>query len=134
MAVKKNVSAQSAVGLCRRPDGVGAQPERRGCVLFVKLRQFPGCERRHVVLETGKLPWKPSPIAAIACKKLYQQAGFLFAKGRLHAGLPGANLNHRTQPALLSDPKHSAAAPARGPDAKEFPILHLISPRARWRS
>jgi anti-sigma factor ChrR (cupin superfamily) len=47
-----------------------------GCVLFVKLRQFPGRERRHVAVDTGKLPWEPSPIQGIAHKNLYQQAGF----------------------------------------------------------
>lgn len=47
-----------------------------GCVLFVKLRQFPGRERRHVVVDTHKLGWEPSSIPAVTCKAVYQQAGF----------------------------------------------------------
>jgi len=59
------------------PEGFRHAPfSEPGCVLFVKLRQFPGRERRHVVLNTGTLPWEPGPIAAVACKALYQQAGF----------------------------------------------------------
>ena len=74
------------------PEGFRHAPfSKPGCVLFVKLRQFPGRERRHVVLETGKLPWEPSPIAAVACKKLYQQAGFSDVT-RLERWQPGADL------------------------------------------
>jgi anti-sigma factor ChrR (cupin superfamily) len=47
-----------------------------GCLLFVKLRQFPGRERRHVAVDTQKLAWQSSPIAGVAQKALYQQAGF----------------------------------------------------------
>ena len=47
-----------------------------GCVLFVKLRQFPGRERRHVVVDTNKLPWEPTTIQGISHKDLYQQSGF----------------------------------------------------------
>jgi len=47
-----------------------------GCVLFVKLRQFPGRDRQHVVLETAKLPWVASAIPGIHLRTLYQQAGF----------------------------------------------------------
>lgn len=59
------------------PEGFRHAPfSRPGCVLFVKLRQFPGRERRHVVVDTRKLAWKPSAIAAVAHMALYQQAGF----------------------------------------------------------
>src|SRR5207253_3824893 len=47
-----------------------------GCVLLVKLRQFPGRERRHVVVDTHKLAWESSSIPAVDHKPLYQQAGF----------------------------------------------------------
>ena len=47
-----------------------------GCVLFVKLRQFPGRERRHVVLDTAKLPWEAGNTPGVSLKALYQQAGF----------------------------------------------------------
>jgi anti-sigma factor ChrR (cupin superfamily) len=47
-----------------------------GCLLFVKLRQFPGRTRRHVAIDTDRLAWTPSSIPAVAYKPLYQQAGF----------------------------------------------------------
>jgi len=59
------------------PEGFRHSPfSVRGCTLFVKLRQFPGLDRRHVVLDTDKLVWEPSAIPAVAHKPLYQQAGF----------------------------------------------------------
>ncbi len=59
------------------PEGFRHSPfSARGCTLFVKLRQFPGLDRRHVVLDTGKLVWEPSAIPAVAHKALYQQVGF----------------------------------------------------------
>lgn len=47
-----------------------------GCLLFVKLRQFPGRDRNHVVIQTNDRDWQPTPIAGIARKPLYQQPGF----------------------------------------------------------
>jgi anti-sigma factor ChrR (cupin superfamily) len=59
------------------PEGFRHAPfSEPGCLLFVKLRQFPGRERRHIVVETHKLAWEPSPIRGVAYKPLYQQAGF----------------------------------------------------------
>jgi anti-sigma factor ChrR (cupin superfamily) len=59
------------------PEGFRHAPfSEPGCELFVKLRQFPGRERHHVVLETGKLSWQPSRVHGIEHKNLYQQAGF----------------------------------------------------------
>jgi len=59
------------------PEGFRHTPfSKPGCVLFVKLRQFPGRERRHVALDTGKLPWQPSAIPGVAEKELYRQPGF----------------------------------------------------------
>jgi anti-sigma factor ChrR (cupin superfamily) len=47
-----------------------------GCVLFVKLRQFAGRERRHIIVDTHNTAWVPTSIPGVACKSLYQQAGF----------------------------------------------------------
>lgn len=47
-----------------------------GCMLFVKLRQFPGAERRHVVVNTHALPWEPGEIPGVSRKELYAQPGF----------------------------------------------------------
>jgi hypothetical protein len=59
------------------PEGFRHAPfSEPGCILFVKLRQFPGRERSHVVVDTHKLAWEPSSIPGVACKALYRQAGF----------------------------------------------------------
>jgi anti-sigma factor ChrR (cupin superfamily) len=59
------------------PEGFRHAPfSEPGCVLFVKLRQFAGRERRHVVVDTHKLAWEPSSIPAVSYRALYQQAGF----------------------------------------------------------
>lgn len=59
------------------PEGFRHTPfSKPGCVLFVKLRQFAGRERRHVVVDTGKLEWQPSTITGVGYKPLYQQDGF----------------------------------------------------------
>jgi anti-sigma factor ChrR (cupin superfamily) len=59
------------------PEGFRHAPfSEPGCLLFVKLRQFPGRERQHVVIDTHKLAWQPSPHPAVALKQLYQQDGF----------------------------------------------------------
>jgi anti-sigma factor ChrR (cupin superfamily) len=59
------------------PEGFRHMPSSKpGCLLFVKLRQFPGRERRHVAIDTGKLSWQQGSIAGVAEKNLYQQPGF----------------------------------------------------------
>src|SRR6478736_1290135 len=59
------------------PEGFRHAPfSDHGCVLFVKLRQFPGRERQHVVLDTANLPWAASSAAGVNLKTLYQQPGF----------------------------------------------------------
>jgi len=58
------------------PEGFRHAPfSRDGCTLFVKLRQFPGRTREHVVLRTEELPWEPLR-AGVAVRRLYAQAGF----------------------------------------------------------
>jgi len=47
-----------------------------GCLLFVKLRQFPGKERRHVVVDTNALEWQAGSIPGVSHKPLYEQSGF----------------------------------------------------------
>lgn len=59
------------------PEGFRHAPfSESGCVLFVKLRQYPGRERRHIVVDTHKLAWEAGSIPAVTYKALYQQAGF----------------------------------------------------------
>ena len=58
------------------PEGFRHAPfSREGCLLFVKLRQFPGRDREHVVLQTQEIPWANSE-DGIQVRPLYQQAGF----------------------------------------------------------
>ncbi len=59
------------------PEGFRHAPfSEPGCLLFVKLRQFSGRERRHVVVDTTTLAWQPTSRSAVTQKALYQQAGF----------------------------------------------------------
>jgi anti-sigma factor ChrR (cupin superfamily) len=59
------------------PEGFRHAPfSKPGCLLFVKLRQYPGRDRRHVVINTHEAAWEPSAMARVCHKALYQQAGF----------------------------------------------------------
>lgn len=59
------------------PEGFRHAPfSREGCVLFVKLRQFPGRAREHVVVRTATAAWQPTERAGVAVQPLYEQAGF----------------------------------------------------------
>jgi hypothetical protein len=60
------------------PEGFRHAPfSRPGCLLFVKLRQFPGKDRRHVVVSSGAVPWQPAATADRSIKTLYEQPGYL---------------------------------------------------------
>ena len=76
------------------PEGFRHAPfSREGCLLFVKLRQFPGARRRHVALDTNALTWQPGDAAGIRVKPLYAQTGFSDAVRIEHwdaATAPGA--------------------------------------------
>jgi anti-sigma factor ChrR (cupin superfamily) len=59
------------------PEGFRHAPfSEPGCLLFVKLRQFPGRDRHHVVIDTNALAWQPGSIPPVNCKLLYRQPGF----------------------------------------------------------
>lgn len=59
------------------PEGFRHRPfSKEGCILFVKLRQFAGRERRHVVVDTHQMSWEPTAIPGVTQKNLYQQPGF----------------------------------------------------------
>jgi len=47
-----------------------------GCLLFVKLRQFAGRGRLHVVVDTNKSDWMPTSTPGVMRKPLYEQPGF----------------------------------------------------------
>ena len=59
------------------PEGFRHAPfSKPGCVLFVKLRQFPGKDREHHVIDTDALDWQPTTVEGVSRKPLYSQAGF----------------------------------------------------------
>ena len=59
------------------PEGFRHAPfSEAGCLLLVKLRQFPGRDRRHVVIDTRALEWQEDPAPGTATKTLYRQPGF----------------------------------------------------------
>jgi anti-sigma factor ChrR (cupin superfamily) len=59
------------------PEGFRHAPfSREGCVLFVKLRQFPGRTRAHVVTRTDGVAWAATARAGVSVRPLYSQPGF----------------------------------------------------------
>ncbi|MGD2139686.1 MAG: cupin domain-containing protein [Burkholderiales bacterium] len=59
------------------PEGFRHAPfSKNGCVLFVKLRQYPGADRRHVAVDTNILEWQRCDIDGLSVKTLYQQQGY----------------------------------------------------------
>lgn len=57
------------------PEGFRHAPfSREGCLLFVKLRQFPGLDRRHVAMDTHAMAWTLE--ADRELKRLYSQDGY----------------------------------------------------------
>lgn len=53
-----------------------APSSRQGCILFVKLCQYPGPDRPRIVLDTNQMPWQPGPAPGIPVKPLYSQANY----------------------------------------------------------
>ena len=59
------------------PEGFRHAPySKDGCLLFVKLRQFPGRDRQHVVIDTAQADWQRGPAPGISLKPLYAQRGY----------------------------------------------------------
>ena len=59
------------------PEGFRHAPfSRQGCVLLVKLRQFPGLDREHHVINTGEREWQPTDRDGVSRKPLYSQPGY----------------------------------------------------------
>lgn len=59
------------------PEGFRHAPfSKEGCLLFVKLRQFPGRNREHVVVQTNRMPWQPTIKHGVDIKALYAQPEF----------------------------------------------------------
>jgi anti-sigma factor ChrR (cupin superfamily) len=78
------------------PEGFRHAPfSRPGCLLFVKLRQFPGTDRRHVVVQTAAEPWQAAGDCAV--KPLYSQEGYADTM-RLEQWSAGSTLGERRYP------------------------------------
>lgn len=59
------------------PEGYRHAPSSRdGCVLFVKLRQYPGLDREKVALDTNAMAWESSGEPGVEIKRLYAQTGY----------------------------------------------------------
>jgi anti-sigma factor ChrR (cupin superfamily) len=80
------------------PEGFQHKPfSREGCMLFVKLRQFPGRNREHHVIETDKMTWQPTDEPGRLVKPLYKQEGFSDVM-RLERWEPGYETPGRAYP------------------------------------
>ena len=59
------------------PEGFEHRPfSREGCLLFVKLGQYPGAQRKHVVLRSRDEAWRAKVRPGVSWKKLYAQEAF----------------------------------------------------------
>jgi hypothetical protein len=59
------------------PEGFSHVPfSKAGCLLFVKLRQFPGKDRQHVVIDTQAVTEQPGGTPGISVRPLYEQPGY----------------------------------------------------------
>jgi len=83
------------------PPGSRHAPEsRKGCVLFVKLRQYGGPRREHVVIDTRSATWKPGPLPGVDVLSLYANGAYPETMELLHFAA-GAALPHRDCPGGL---------------------------------
>ena len=84
--------------LLLNPEGFRHAPfSEQGCLLLVRLRQFRGSGRKHVVVDSHKLSWEPTALSGVACKRLYEQSGFA-DRMRLERWDAGADLGVRRYP------------------------------------
>ena len=75
------------------PPGFRHAPgSHKGCVLFVKLRQFGGERRGHVVVDTKHAKWMPGPVPGVDLLSLYAHSAHPETMDLVHisagAGLP----------------------------------------------
>lgn len=59
------------------PPGFRHAPfSREGCVIFVKLRQYAGADRTHVVVDARRATWEAHEVEGASVLPLYAQPGF----------------------------------------------------------
>ncbi len=57
------------------PEGFSHAPfSREGCVLFVKLRQYPGTDRRQVTIDSKTAEWRDGEVPGLQILELYGEA------------------------------------------------------------
>ena len=80
------------------PEGFRHAPfSEQGCTIFVKLRQYPGSQRRHVATQTQAMEWQPASPPGAEIKPLYVQDTFSDTT-RLERWARGIELGRRTYP------------------------------------
>lgn len=115
------------------PPGFRHAPfSRRGCVLFVKLRQFAGEKRRHVVVDTKSTPWTPGPVPGVDVLPLYRHPAYPETMDLFHfsagAALPGQDCAGGSEVFVLDggveegDARHGAGAWLRLPDGDRLAL------------
>lgn len=58
------------------PEGFRHAPRSAGgCVLFVKLRQYPGTHRKHIAIDTNRTEWQGGRFEGIETLPLFQEDG-----------------------------------------------------------
>lgn len=58
------------------PEGFSHAPfSKEGCVLFVKLRQYPGPNRRQIIIDTNEGAWQARTTPGFSALPLYEEDG-----------------------------------------------------------
>ena len=77
------------------PPGFRHAPfSRAGCVLFVKLRQYSGEKRDHVVIDTEGAKWRPGPVPGIDVLPLYEHPAYPETMALMHFSGGAAMAKH----------------------------------------
>lgn len=80
------------------PPGFRHAPfSRKGCTLFVKLRQYAGDRRGHVVIDTKAAKWRPGTVPGVDVLPLYAHPAYSETMELLHIS-GGASLPRRESP------------------------------------
>ena len=103
------------------PDGFRHAPfSKDGCVIFVKLRQYPGAGRDQITLDTNAMEWQPSRYDGLMQKTLYEHPDYPETM-RLFKAAPGCQVPMHGHPAgeevfvlegALTDENYGCAAGA----------------------
>jgi quercetin dioxygenase-like cupin family protein len=115
------------------PPGFRHAPfSHEGCTIFVKLRQYGGERREHVVVETTTAKWVRGPVPGIDLLPLYRSAHHPETMDLLHI-FGGARLSHQACPGgaeifvldgvlVGDDGDHGAGSWLRLPDGAEWSL------------